>query len=653
MTNKTTIFELIEISYSGKEPQYPSFTVYQFRIGFFSNLVSAEKAMKLYIEAHQKDVYRPQPLFGFSITEYALDQYSYDFLSPDDTHCQTEIRRSYLPDGKLWAEATDDEFLGRCADQLRFAKGDLVEVLCDDTVTLEIVEKVPLSPEQVREVRESEKDSDFISVINEFYKTLPLVGHYSTPGVVNVFPPRFPVSEELRNKLNEKLVDFSVDNRIYVLEKSDDDEEKCFSWEEMHLDNRRLRDVLKDVENVTKLTVSGTMTDEDFRFLKGNYKETLQELDLSKATVEFEDYYFWGTFAALHTIIVPAATKPKHKDFSLFREALNSEALTTLTALPDNPLYASEDGILFNKKKTRLIRYPKKRQGDYEIPKTVKKIDDSAFEGCAGLTSIKIPKSVKKIGLEAFAKCTGLTSVSIPDGVIEIGSDAFAGCTALKSVYIPASVKEMGKTPYADFSKSFDNPAITVHPDNPHYESEDGVLFIKGKTSLISYPADRQGNYKVPDTVFKVYDGAFNDCAGLTSLYLPKNVGEFMMRNSFKGCSNLASFSVHPDNPCYSTDNGVLLSKDRTRLFCCPEGRQGDYIIPDTVVEIWYSGFRNCTRLTSITIHASLKETDDDKFEGCTASFIVHPDNPFYASENRKLIGTNIPSSALIKKSKP
>ena len=55
------------------------------------------------------------------------------------------------------------------------------------------------------------------------------------------------------------------------------------------------------------------------------------------------------------------------------------------------------------------------------IPDSVTIIGRSAFEGCAGLTSIVIPDSVLEIGMEAFKDCTGLTSIVIPDSVEEIG----------------------------------------------------------------------------------------------------------------------------------------------------------------------------------------------------------------------------------------
>ena len=47
-----------------------------------------------------------------------------------------------------------------------------------------------------------------------------------------------------------------------------------------------------------------------------------------------------------------------------------------------------------------------------------------------------IPDGVSAIDDYAFNGCTGLTSVEIPDGVTEIGEKAFAGCENLEEIRI-------------------------------------------------------------------------------------------------------------------------------------------------------------------------------------------------------------------------
>lgn len=101
-----------------------------------------------------------------------------------------------------------------------------------------------------------------------------------------------------------------------------------------------------------------------------------------------------------------------------------------------NPVYSSEDGILFNKTKTILIQCGSSRVESYKIPDSVVEIGKSAFSRCRSLTGVTIPKTVSIIGMNAFWGCTSLTGpVVIPAAVKTIGNYAFSGCTSLNSIY--------------------------------------------------------------------------------------------------------------------------------------------------------------------------------------------------------------------------
>jgi len=110
-------------------------------------------------------------------------------------------------------------------------------------------------------------------------------------------------------------------------------------------------------------------------------------------------------------------------------------SLTAIDVHAANAAYSSVDGVLYNKNKTTLIKYPAGKTGTFTIPNSVTSIEDSAFAYCANLTSVTIPNSVASIGKEAFESCTSLTSVAIPNGA-SIGNTAFWKCTSLTSVTI-------------------------------------------------------------------------------------------------------------------------------------------------------------------------------------------------------------------------
>ena len=113
-----------------------------------------------------------------------------------------------------------------------------------------------------------------------------------------------------------------------------------------------------------------------------------------------------------------------------------------------NTAYTSADGVLFDKAKKTLIKYPERRNATaYAIPAEVTNIESYAFEYTKNLTSITIPTSVKKIGEGAFFR-SGLTSAVIPDGVDTIASRTFGWCEKLASVTLPASVKAIRFTAF-------------------------------------------------------------------------------------------------------------------------------------------------------------------------------------------------------------
>ena len=109
----------------------------------------------------------------------------------------------------------------------------------------------------------------------------------------------------------------------------------------------------------------------------------------------------------------------------------NCNVLTSIEVGENNSNYASENGVLFNKDKTELIRYPQNKNGEiYVIPDTVNYINYGAFYSCANLTSVTIPNTVISVGENAFEFCVNLIEVTIPDSITSIGSNAFynTGC---------------------------------------------------------------------------------------------------------------------------------------------------------------------------------------------------------------------------------
>ena len=97
---------------------------------------------------------------------------------------------------------------------------------------------------------------------------------------------------------------------------------------------------------------------------------------------------------------------------------ISCESLTAINVDAGNAFYSSQDGVLYDKNKTFLIRYPEAKTGSaFTIPDSVTEIGTRAFLGCK-LKSITIPNGVTIIRAGAFGYCTSLTSVTFQGGSI-------------------------------------------------------------------------------------------------------------------------------------------------------------------------------------------------------------------------------------------
>ena len=128
---------------------------------------------------------------------------------------------------------------------------------------------------------------------------------------------------------------------------------------------------------------------------------------------------------------------------------------------------------------------------------------------------------------------------------------------------------------------------------------------------------------------------AFWGCSGLASVTIPNSVtcigeGAFSCcgNGAFSGCISLTSINVASDNSNYCSVDGVLFNKDKRTLIQYPGGKQGAYIIPDSVTNIGDYAFRECSGLTSIVIPNSVTSIGDSAFSRCSGlTSIVIPDS--------------------------
>ncbi|MDO4816750.1 MAG: leucine-rich repeat protein, partial [Bacillota bacterium] len=171
-----------------------------------------------------------------------------------------------------------------------------------------------------------------------------------------------------------------------------------------------------------------------------------------------------------------------------------------------------------------------------------------------------------------------------------IGDSAFSGCSNLTS--------------------------ISVASNNPKYSSDNGVLFNKDKSTLLSYPAGKSGtSYIIPNSVTAIGYRAFFSCSNLTSISIPDSVTT-IGDSAFWGCENLTNISI-PD--------GVTTIGYRAFYKC---DSLTSISIPDSVTTIGDSAFEYCDSLTNISIPDSVTTIGDYAFSSCGSLTSINiPDN--------------------------
>lgn len=107
--------------------------------------------------------------------------------------------------------------------------------------------------------------------------------------------------------------------------------------------------------------------------------------------------------------------------------AFSCTNLTSINVDESNEFYSSEEGILYNKDKTDLIRCPGGLT-EVNILEGIYDISTGAFEGCKKITSVTIPEGLAIICRFAFSGCSNLSTVSFSSTVCELGGWAFDGC---------------------------------------------------------------------------------------------------------------------------------------------------------------------------------------------------------------------------------
>ena len=212
---------------------------------------------------------------------------------------------------------------------------------------------------------------------------------------------------------------------------------------------------------------------------------------------------------------------------------------------------------------------------DYKLPKTLKKIGESAFTCNVFLKELIIPESVEEIGRNLLFFSIKVEKVRFPDNLEVMNDFLCAECWKLKEVNIPSKVREIysgifngcPKAPASiavlpetveildgDFCGAVPSIESVVVPPNVRimkkaYSGLPNLKKVTIQTNKLTeigedafYGCDNLEDINIPDGVTRIGKGAFELNFSLRKINIPSSV-TYIAENAF-ACAHLDSIDI-------------------------------------------------------------------------------------------------------------
>ena len=254
--------------------------------------------------------------------------------------------------------------------------------------------------------------------------------------------------------------------------------------------------------------------------------------------------------------------------------------------------------------------------GDFEYTPRNTYAEINAYKGTD--TTVEIPAEinglkVRQIATNGLCGNKYVEKYILPEGITTVGQHALCQNTNLKEIVFPSTLKSV----------------------------QFGAISYDSALEVVNFP---EGLETIEGCVLYT-------CYGLTDVYIPSTVtsiGENMFCSSSYG---LEEFHVDEKNESYCSVNGVIFTKDMTRLVRYPLNKaETEYDIPTTVAEIAPSAFDTVTVLEKLEIPDNVKTIGERAFSMATLNELRLPHDltvlPQYCiGSMRKLEKLYIPKS--------
>lgn len=401
--------------------------------------------------------------------------------------------------------------------------------------------------------------------------------------------------------VDSEIVDWEEDQNVHDGEAR---QYYCVNVQEPGTLGRLIKADGKNPMKIRNLKVSGTISDEDFYFMRDSMA-ILEAVNLKESKVvdvELKDNYhsfdgnefFCNTFLGGH--------KDEYGNSTVF---IKREAGTYDDIIPDN---AFQD-----KKSLYYFAFPEKVteigesafsgssiSGSLVIPDDVKYIWSGAFYG-TNISSLVLAPGVEIIGHSAFCNCSSLSgTLSLPMTLRYIGGSAFASCGFTGNLYLPDYLEYIGASAFHSAGSFVGDLCI---PDKVHviYDAT-----FEGGGGFISYQPFT-GRLDL-NNVQVLGQSCFADCNFTGELIIPEGV-ETIPYHSFWGNGSAGRLtSVMFPSTLKVIDQTAFFGQDRL---------MGDLVFPEGMIAIKASAFKGCTQIQGLVLPSTLQSIQVEAFQSC------------------------------------
>ena len=212
-----------------------------------------------------------------------------------------------------------------------------------------------------------------------------------------------------------------------------------------------------------------------------------------------------------------------------------------------------------------------------KMPDNLIFLEKSVFKGCTSLSELVIGKNTLSLDAECCANCTALDSITFNDVLYSLGGGVFSGCTSLKKVEnMPDTLEDW----------------VAVTTTTGYGFGNNMFANCKSLTSVA-----------LPKSITKIPEGVFKGCTALNYVYNSENITS-IGKEAFQGCQHLleAKYPKVTAIESYAFDG-------------CSDLKE---IVFEKCTSIGDYAFRKCTSATKFGV-GTCKSVGMNALEGCSS----------------------------------